>query len=87
MREIRSAVIGLVADSCNRVGEGLTKADVEQLLSNAKVADSERRTIGGMLESIEASQYGAGLSKDPASTIEEASKWIARNAPVLERRV
>lgn len=87
MREVRSAVVGLVADSYNRVSEGLTTADVDQLLLSAKVSDDERRTIKELLQSIEASEYGAGLSKDPASTIEEASKWIARIAPQLERRV
>ena len=87
MREVRSSIIGLVADSYNRVSEGLTTADVEQLLASAKVAEDERRTIRGLLESIEASEYGAGLSKDPPATIEDASKWIARIAPLLERRV
>ena len=85
MREVRSAVIGLVADSFNRVSDGLTASDVDQLLTSAKVADEERRTIKELLESIEASEYGAGLSNEPESTIEDAAKWVARVAPLLER--
>ncbi len=87
MREVRAAVIGLVADSCNRVSEGLTTMDVDQLLATAKVADDDRRTIRELLESIEAAEYGAGLAKDPASTIDDASKWISRVALLLERRI
>ena len=86
LRDARSAVLGLVADSCNQVCEGLTTADVEQVLAAAKVADGERLAIRELLEAIDASEYGAGLSKAPASMIEDASRWIARVAPLLERR-
>jgi tetratricopeptide (TPR) repeat protein len=83
MREVRAAVIGVVADSFNRVMEGLTTHDIDQLLSHTQVRDEDRRSIKELLESIEALEYGAGLSKDPTSIIEDATKWIARAAPQL----
>ena len=86
MREVRTAVVGFVADSFNRVGEGLTTSDVDQLLAGTQVSDEDRRAIRELLESIEASEYGAGLSKDPASMVEEASKWVNRVAPRLVAR-
>ncbi len=86
LREVRMAVIGFVADSCNRVSEGLTPSDIDQILIDAKIAAEDRRVVKELLESIEALEYGAGLTNDPGSTIDDAAKWIGRVAPTLERR-
>ncbi|MDX1926275.1 MAG: BatD family protein, partial [Pirellulaceae bacterium] len=87
LREVRAAVVGLVADSFNRVGEGLTTADVVQLLAGTAIEEEDRRSVAELLEAIEAAEYGAGRSQDPASVIDDASKWISRNAPLLSRDV
>ena len=84
MREVRSAVIGLIADARNRVSEGLTATDVEQVLAAANVTEVDRSAIKKLLESIDAHEYGAGLPTDPKSAIDEASAWLRRVAPLLE---
>ena len=85
MRQVRSAIVGLIADFRNRVAEGLTTTDVEATLSSAPIADEDRAAILQLLESIESAEYGAGQSADPTATVNEAAKLIARISPRLER--
>lgn len=91
LRQVRSAIIGLIADMRNRVAEGLTTADAEAVLTAAAVPTDERAAVIGLLEAIESAEYGGGpagssnTSIDTAASIETAASLIARIAPHLER--
>ena len=85
LRQVRSAIVGLVADTQNRVAEGLTAADVNTALAAASVNDDDRKAIVKLLESIESAEFGAGRSTDPAGTIEVAARLISSITPRLER--
>ena len=87
LRQVRSAIIGLVADLQNRVAEGLTAADVNTTLAGASVNDEDRMAIVKLLESIESAEYGAGQSADPIVAIEDAAKLITRIALRLEHGI
>ena len=87
LRQVRSAIVGLVADIQNRVAEGLTAADVNTTLAAASVNDEDRTAIVKLLESIESAEYGAGQSTDPIVAIDEASRLISRIVPRLERGI
>ncbi len=87
LRQVRSAIVGMVADMQNRVAEGLTAADVNTTLTAASVNEDDRTAIVKLLESIESAEYGAGQSTDPITAIEEASRLISRIAPLLERGI
>ena len=85
LKQVRSAVIGLIADLQNRVADGMTTADVNQFLSASTVPDNDRIEILKMLESIESADYGGGETIDCQSAIDSATRWITRNAPEIER--
>ena len=85
LRRVRAALVGLIADLQNRVAEGLTTADVIESLKSAPITGEDRDSIVQLLESIESADYGAGESTDPIAAVDDASKWIARVAPRLER--
>ena len=85
MRHVRSSILGFVADSQNRVVEGLTALEVDKALKAASVSEEDRQKISKLLQSIESAEYGAGQSTDPTATIATASALIARLAPVLGR--
>ena len=85
LRLVRSSLIGLIADLQNRIAEGLTTTDVDAVLKQFSLGDSDRTTIVNLLESIESGEYGAGQSIDPASAIETASNLIPKIATRLER--
>ena len=87
LRQVRSAILGLVADLQNRVAEGLTAVDVNSTLAAASINDDDRMAVVKLLESIESAEYGAGQSTDASVAIEETSKLISRIAPRLERGV
>ena len=87
LRQVRSAIVGLVADVQGRVAEGLTAADVNTALVEASVNDGDRMAIVKLLESIESAEYGAGQSTDPVRAIDETAKLISSITPRLERGV
>jgi len=85
LRKIRAAFIGLVADTKNRVAEGLTTIDVEAALADASVPEADRSAIRSLLEAIENAEYGAGGAIEVASAIKSANSLIERVSPLLER--
>lgn len=87
LRQTREAIVGFVADTRNRIAEGLTSSDVENLMLEASIPVEDRTAVSQLLESIESSEYGAAHSADVSSTIETASTLISRIAPRLERGV
>lgn len=87
LRKIRSAFAGLVADTKNRVTEGMTTVDVENALADASISETDRSAIRSLLESIENAEYGAGDAINVASAIKSATSLIERISPLLERSV
>lgn len=85
LHQVRSAIVGLIADMSNRITEGLTAAEAAAALTTAAVPAEDRAAVLGLLESIEAAEYGAGASTDTAQTIDTATALIARITPHLER--
>lgn len=85
MRHVRLAIVGLVADTRNRIAEGLTPANVDAALAEASISADDRSAVAHLLESIEGAEYGAANSDNAAQTIDQASSLVARIAPRLER--
>jgi hypothetical protein len=85
LRCVRSAILGLIADSQNLVAEGLTSADVRRILSLHQVPEADRDSVFNLLELIEAADYGAGPQIDTDTAIQDATNWITRMASRLDR--
>lgn len=85
LREVRAALIGLIADLQNRVAEGLTTADAAAALAETAVPAESRDALLKLLESIESAEYGGGSAADPAQAIESAQALVTQIAPHLER--
>ena len=86
LRQIRTALLGLVADTQNLVAEGLTAADVGRILQKAGVSDVDQRAVTQLLETLEGAEYGGGENVSVPSSLENAEKLIDRISPVLQRR-
>lgn len=82
---VRAALIGLIADTRNKVADGLTTSGAADLLSEAAVPADDRAAVLSLLEAIESAEYGGGHSTNPATAIDTAASLIARIAPHLER--
>ncbi|MDB5387200.1 MAG: hypothetical protein JWM11_2846 [Planctomycetaceae bacterium] len=87
LHQVRSAIVGLIADMGNRVTEGLTANDAAAALMSATVPAEDRVAVIGLLETIEAAEYGAGQSTDTANAIDTATALVTRITPYLERGV
>ena len=85
LRQVRSAIIGLIADLKHRIADGMTTAEVRQVLTSAGVPENDCAEILNLLESIESADYGGGQSAEPVVAIDAAARWITRVAPRLER--
>jgi hypothetical protein len=86
LRQIRAALMGLVADTQNLVAEGLTSADVGRILQTSGVPEVDQKAVIQLLETIEGAEYGGGDSVNVPSSLEIASKLIDSISPVLQRR-
>ena len=86
LRQIRVALLGLVADTQNLVAEGLTAADVGRILQKAGISDVDQRAVTQLLETLESAEYGGGENVSVPSSLENAEKLIDRISPVLQRR-
>jgi hypothetical protein len=87
LRGIRAAVVGLVADMRNVVGEGLTTAETDKLLSETAVSRETREEVRRLLESIEAAEYGTAADSESTAFLASAEALIPRLARDLERGV
>ena len=85
LRQLRGAVLGLAADTRDRLEESLTTSDVDEILSKASVPSEDRAEVSRLLELIEAAEYGAHQTTDITQAITKASTLVARIAPVLEK--
>ena len=86
LRQIRAALLGLVADTQNQVVEGLTAADVRRILQDVGVSEVDQHAANQLLETIEGTEYGGVDSVNVTSSLEIATKLIDSISPVLQRR-
>lgn len=86
LRQIRAALLGMVADTQNQVVEGLTSADVRRVLPSAGVPEVDQKAVYQLLEIIEGAEYGGGDTVNVPSSLESASQLIDNICPVLQRR-
>ena len=86
LRQIRAALMGLVADTQNLVAEGLTSADVGRILQTSGVSEVDQQSVNQLLETIEGAEYGGGDTVSIASSLEIANKLIDSINLVLQRR-
>jgi len=85
LREVRAAILGLVADTGNRIADGLTIRDMSVAMQACSVRQEDSRRVEKLLERIESAEYGASDLSDTAMMIEEASELVIRVSPFLER--
>ncbi len=85
LRAVRSALVGLVADSRNIVAEGLTASEADAALAEAGVPAEERKTLSDLLGLIESAEYGSGVATEIPAMIERAERLIKSLARGLER--
>jgi hypothetical protein len=85
LRAIRSALVGLIADMRNIVGEGLTASEADAALAGTAVLPATRAAVMQLLRSIESAEYGSGAASETAAMIETAAGLIPTVARSLER--
>lgn len=86
LREVRAAILGLVADTGNRIADGLTTADVNDAIQAAAVPNEHQQRLRRLLERIESAEYGASDATDSTHLVNDASELVDRVSPFLVRR-
>lgn len=77
-RQVRTALLGLIADRFDRVAEGLTAADAVAILAAASVPEADCTEARQLLETLEAAEYGGGPASDPSATLKKATELVKR---------
>jgi hypothetical protein len=85
LRTMKLAVLGWIADTRNLLGEGLTVSDVVASLTSTAVPEKDRTAVARLLETVEAAEFGGGITLDVQAVMDEAENLVARLAPILER--
>ena len=85
LRAVRSALVGLIADMRNIVGEGLTASEADAVLARSQVPANDRAEVLRLLEAIESAEYGSGMAYEGLALIEAARRLIPSLAHHLER--
>jgi hypothetical protein len=85
LRAVRSALIGLIADMRNMVGEGLTASEAADVLAKSGVPETERSVVSRLLEAVESAEYGSGTITEARALVDAADALIPRLARSLER--
>ncbi len=85
LRAIRSAIVGLIADMRNIVGEGLTASEADATLAQTAVPAVEREDVRQLLDAIESAEYGSGMVSEVEALLEVAEGLIPRLSRHLER--
>ncbi len=86
LREVRAAILGLIADTGNQNADGLTTNDVSVATRAAAVPNEDQMRLQTLLERIESAEYGASDTADSTAMANEASELVNRISPFLERR-
>ena len=77
--------MGLVADTSNRIADGLTIRDMSGALRLCNVPQEDCVRLETLLDRIESAQYGASDASDTTTIIKEATELVKRVSPFLER--
>jgi hypothetical protein len=85
LRAVRSAVVGLIADMRNIVGDGLTAREADAALAETAVPPDERRALSNLLEAIDSAEYGSGITSETPAMIKTAEGLIQSLARHLAR--
>ena len=85
LRSIRSAVVGLIADMRNIVGEGLTALEADTVLAQTDLPAPERADVLHLLHAIESAEYGSGISSETPAILARAEALIPSLARHLGR--
>jgi hypothetical protein len=80
LRATRSALVGLIADMLNIVGEGLTASEADAALASTAVPEKDRADVRRLLEAIESSEYGSSLASETSAMIETAAGLVPKLA-------
>jgi len=86
LREVRAAILGLVADTGNQIADGLTIADVNAATIAAKVPIDDQERLQKLLDGIESAEYGAADITDTKLILKDALELVDRVSPFLERK-
>ena len=85
LREVRAAVMGLVADTGSKIADGLTIRDLSTAMRACDVPQEDCVRLETLLERIESAEYGASDASDTATMVTEVTELVKRVSPFLER--
>jgi hypothetical protein len=85
LRKVRSALLGLIADSRNMVAEGLTPSEANAELARTSVAAETRAAVARLLDVVESAEYGGSAGPEAPIVIEEAAALIPNLVRQLAR--
>ena len=87
IRLVRMAILGLVADSQGRSGDGMTKADLQNALERTSANGDDRNEWMRLLDDIDSMEYGAGAGPGAPTLdyVDRATELVKRVAPLLNR--
>ena len=85
VRDIRLALVGLIADMRNIVADGLTASEVDATLAGTAVPADDRAAVLRLLAAIESAEYGSGTALEVTAKIETAEGLVSSLARHLER--
>lgn len=86
MREVRAAFVGLIADCTNNKPEGMTTGEVILTLNATNLGEEKLQRLRSLLESLEAAEYGAGLSSSVSELIDSANVLLEPVIEAMERK-
>jgi hypothetical protein len=85
LREVRASILGLVADTRNKIADGMTVRDMSMAMKACDVPHEHCVRLETLLERIESAEYGASDASDSAAMILEASELVDPVSKFLER--
>jgi hypothetical protein len=73
---VRQSICELFANSLHLNPEGLTTNDILEKVSNLQIGEDQRRSLGELLQTIDAGQYGGGSAYDSEHLIRQAEELL-----------
>jgi len=84
LRAMRSAIVGLIADTRNLVAEGMTSAEADNVLSQTNLPADDRAGVLRLLETIESAEYGSASASEIPAMLAYAESLVASLARHLK---
>jgi BatD DUF11 like domain len=85
LREVRSAIMGLVADTGSKIADGLTIRDLSTAMHACDVPREDCVRLETLLERIDSAEYGASDASDTEAMVKDATELLKRVSPFLEK--